>query len=342
MPRVARAICAALCVLLACTYAGQASAAEIPATLGLDLSATPKSAQVGGALPVTFEATREGEGLRGASIAFYLSKSKSARPDSSAPVVGRVSLSELVAEPAFSSTADLVVPPGLDAGDYRLFGCFTSVRPSTIAAPCFASSAPVAVTAIPGPSITERIRDFGTQWSGFLGILFMAALVYFFWRTLKAMPRTKPVQIRPDVKTEVEWADIAGVDEAKRELQEVVDFLREPEGVHPPRREGPAGRPAARSAGHRQDPARKGGRARVGRRVLLAVGVVVRRDVRRPGRGAHPAPVPRGAQATRRRSSSSTSSTPSAPSAAATTTPSASRRSTSCSSRWTASAAPRT
>ena len=77
-----------------------------------------------------------------------------------------------------------------------------------------------------------------------------------------------------------------------------------------------------------------------GATVLLAVGVLVRRDVRRPRRRAHPPPVPRGAQARSPRSSSSTSSTPSARAAARTTTPSASRRSTSCWSRWTASPRP--
>ena len=81
---------------------------------------------------------------------------------------------------------------------------------------------------------------------------------------------------------------------------------------------------------------------RVRRAVLLPVGGLVRRDVRRPRRRAHPAPLRRGAQgaagdhlhrrARRRRRRS----------AAPTTTPSASRRSTSCWSRWTASARPAT
>ena len=59
------------------------------------------------------------------------------------------------------------------------------------------------------------------------------------------------------------------------------------------------GRAAARPARHRQDAAGQGRRPRVRRAVLLAVGVLVRRDVRRPRRGAHPAAVQRGAQGTR-------------------------------------------
>ena len=62
------------------------------------------------------------------------------------------------------------------------------------------------------------------------------------------------------------------------------------------RRAGAEGHPAARPARHRQDAAREGRRGRVRRAVLLPVGRVVRRDVRRAGRRAHPAPVRRGAQ----------------------------------------------
>ncbi|MCD6727953.1 MAG: AAA family ATPase [Solirubrobacteraceae bacterium] len=78
------------------------------------------------------------------------------------------------------------------------------------------------------PSLLERLQEFGTNWSGFLGIVFMAALVWVLWKTLKVMPRTRPVQIRPEATLDVGWDDIAGVDEAKAELIEVVDFLRDP------------------------------------------------------------------------------------------------------------------
>src|ERR671933_1254286 len=59
-------------------------------------------------------------------------------------------------------------------------------------------------------------------------IIFMGLLVFFLWRTLKLMPRTRPQEIRPDSKSSIGWRDVAGADEAKAELQEVVDFLRDP------------------------------------------------------------------------------------------------------------------
>jgi cell division protease FtsH len=59
-------------------------------------------------------------------------------------------------------------------------------------------------------------------------IVFMGLLVFFLWRTLTMMPRTRPQQIKPDAKSSIGWDDVAGADEAKHELQEVVEFLRDP------------------------------------------------------------------------------------------------------------------
>ena len=59
-------------------------------------------------------------------------------------------------------------------------------------------------------------------------IIFMGLLVFFIWKTLKLMPRTKPQQIKPQSASSIAWADVAGCDEAKAELSEVVEFLRDP------------------------------------------------------------------------------------------------------------------
>ena len=63
-------------------------------------------------------------------------------------------------------------------------------------------------------------------------IIFMALIVIFIWRTLKLMPKTKPQQIRPESSASVKWSAVAGADEAKAELAEVVEFLREPSRFH--------------------------------------------------------------------------------------------------------------
>src|SRR5213079_1567124 len=87
----------------------------------------------------------------------------------------------------------------------------------------------VALTAVPpAPSVLDRVRDFANNWQAVFAILFMLALVVVLWRTMRLMPQTKPVEIKPEANLEVGWEDIAGVDEAKAELREVVDFLRSP------------------------------------------------------------------------------------------------------------------
>jgi cell division protease FtsH len=87
-------------------------------------------------------------------------------------------------------------------------------------------------TTVPQPTVSERIQQFGNDWQGFASLLFIVLFAVVMWRTLKSMPKTKPVEIKPDAGVEVKWEDIAGVDEAKKELQEVVDFLKDPKKFH--------------------------------------------------------------------------------------------------------------
>jgi cell division protease FtsH len=84
--------------------------------------------------------------------------------------------------------------------------------------------APVA----PHTSIVQDIQNWAVDWEPVVGIVFFCAVILLLWRTLKVMPRVKPQQIKPSSKQAVSFADIAGVDEAKSELQEIVEFLRDP------------------------------------------------------------------------------------------------------------------
>src|SRR3954454_6550206 len=72
----------------------------------------------------------------------------------------------------------------------------------------------------------DHITSFLYNWGP---IIFMGLIVYFIWRTMKLMPKTKPQEIRPDSASSIGWDEVAGAEEAKAELQEVVDFLRDPQ-----------------------------------------------------------------------------------------------------------------
>jgi cell division protease FtsH len=59
-------------------------------------------------------------------------------------------------------------------------------------------------------------------------LIFMGLIAFFIWRTFRLMPRTKPQEITPRSKSSVNWSDVAGIDETKDELREVVEFLSDP------------------------------------------------------------------------------------------------------------------
>jgi cell division protease FtsH len=76
-----------------------------------------------------------------------------------------------------------------------------------------------------GPSTWDQIEDWAVIW---LPIIFMGLIAVVLVMTLRYMPRTKPQEIKPSSSSSVRWEDVAGVDEAKDELREVVEFLRDP------------------------------------------------------------------------------------------------------------------
>ena len=168
----------------------------------------------------------------------------------------------------------------------------------------------------------EFLSNFLIPWAP---ILLFCVLIYFMWRTLKLMPRTKPQEISPKSKSAITWADVAGVDETKDELREVVDFLSDPKRFKRLGAKVPKGILLHGPPGNRQDAAGQGGRPRVRGAASSAS---------RPPRSSRcsPASAPRGSGACSRRrattpprSSSSTSSTRSAPIAAPTSRASAIR-----------------
>ena len=74
----------------------------------------------------------------------------------------------------------------------------------------------------------QQAADFATTW---LPLAFFAILVltaWLLWKTVGMMPRVKPTHMDSGSKSGVTWDDVAGVEEVRAELMEVVEFLREP------------------------------------------------------------------------------------------------------------------
>jgi cell division protease FtsH len=73
--------------------------------------------------------------------------------------------------------------------------------------------------------VLDSLKGWMLTW---LPILFMGVICGLIFMTMRYMPRTKPQEIKPDSRQSTRWEDVAGADEAKDELREVVEFLRDP------------------------------------------------------------------------------------------------------------------
>src|SRR4051794_1974006 len=81
------------------------------------------------------------------------------------------------------------------------------------------------------PHIGQWMHDagqFALEWLPLAFFILMAFVVWILWRTLQVMPRVKPAHVQANSTSAVSFDDVAGVEEARAELMEVVDFLRHP------------------------------------------------------------------------------------------------------------------
>jgi cell division protease FtsH len=72
------------------------------------------------------------------------------------------------------------------------------------------------------------VHEVGQDVLTWLPLVFFAIIIYLLWRTVQLMPRVRPNLVTPRSSASVNWDEVAGLEEAKSELQEVVDFLRDP------------------------------------------------------------------------------------------------------------------
>ena len=126
-----------------------------------------------------------------------------------------------------------------------------------------------------------------------LGLVFVGVLGFTLYRvTSGRIPalESKTREADPEATT-VTFADVAGVDEAKEEVKEIVDFLREPARFSAIGGRIPKGVLLVGPSGHRQDAAGAIDRRRSEGAVSVRERIGLRRDVCRRRRVAHPQAV---------------------------------------------------
>ena len=145
------------------------------------------------------------------------------------------------------------------------------------------------------------VQDNGSNWVNLLGTFLPFALVIGFWVFMlrqmqsggnKALSFGKSrARLHSSQQKKVTFKDVAGVEEAKEELQEIIEFLREPQKFQKLGGRIPKGVLLIGVARNGQDAAGARHRGRSERSVLLDLRFGLRRDVRGRRRQPRARPV---------------------------------------------------
>jgi cell division protease FtsH len=77
------------------------------------------------------------------------------------------------------------------------------------------------------PDVGEILSQIGQVALIWLPLLMFGLIIYLLWRTLQVMPRVKAKQVHSTSKSSITWGEVAGLEEARSEMEEIVDFLRD-------------------------------------------------------------------------------------------------------------------
>jgi cell division protease FtsH len=134
---------------------------------------------------------------------------------------------DLTCDEATNQLRDILRAPGAALPDGWKLDVATRTLSREDGSDRFRLSSPVSAPVSAGEGFGwQDIQDWAVLW---LPIIFMGLIAAVLIMTLRYMPRTKPQQIKPSSSGAVRWDDVAGVEESKDELREVVEFLRDPQ-----------------------------------------------------------------------------------------------------------------
>jgi cell division protease FtsH len=77
------------------------------------------------------------------------------------------------------------------------------------------------------PDVGHIFSQIGQAALIWLPLMMFGMIIYLLWRTLQVMPRVKPKHVDATSKSSVTWEQVAGLEEVRDEMQEIVDFMRD-------------------------------------------------------------------------------------------------------------------
>ena len=226
-----------------------------------------------------------------------------------------ISFSQLLSEVEGGNVQDVTIAGNTITGHFTDGRNFQTYAPNDPNLVDKLNQKGVKITAKPSEDDVPSLLGVLVSW---FPMLLLIAVWIFFMRQMqsgggRAMGFGKSkAKLLTERHGRVTFDDVAGVDEAKEDLQEIVEFLRDPQKFQKLGGRIPRGALLGRPSRHRQDAARARHRRRSQRAVLHHLRLRLRRDVRGRGRSAACATCSIRPRRTRPASSSSTRSTRSA------------------------------
>ena len=77
------------------------------------------------------------------------------------------------------------------------------------------------------PNIGHLLTQIGAVALIWLPLMMFGMIIYLLWRTLQVMPRIQTKSANATSESSVSWDEVAGLEEARDEMQEIVDFLKD-------------------------------------------------------------------------------------------------------------------